>query len=148
MGYVKFRQWRWRFCSLRVVHRKEPPPPPKTVFDPLTQQIDHAREVQKTVDENAEKTRQAVDAQERGAPTPNLSAMNPLAGLSQAWRWSVRKILGLWVRVTIKPDDAVAAIAARPASRVLRAGAREPDGLRGAQQRLRASTICRGPSGA
>src|SRR6201999_3871141 len=40
--------------------------------------------------------------------------MNPLAGLSQAWRWSVRKILGLWVRVTIKPDDAVAAIAARP----------------------------------
>jgi glycerol-3-phosphate O-acyltransferase len=40
--------------------------------------------------------------------------MNPLAGLSQAWRWSVRKILGLWVRVTIKPDDAVAAIAGRP----------------------------------
>ncbi|HEX3395483.1 MAG TPA: glycerol-3-phosphate 1-O-acyltransferase PlsB [Steroidobacteraceae bacterium] len=30
------------------------------------------------------------------------------------WRWSVRKILGLWVRVTIKPEDAVALIAARP----------------------------------
>jgi glycerol-3-phosphate O-acyltransferase len=40
--------------------------------------------------------------------------MNPVAGLGQAWRWSVRKILGLWVRVTIKPDDAIAAIAARP----------------------------------
>ncbi|HEX3604040.1 MAG TPA: glycerol-3-phosphate 1-O-acyltransferase PlsB [Steroidobacteraceae bacterium] len=40
--------------------------------------------------------------------------MNPLVGLGQAWRWSVRKILGLWVRVTIKPDDAVAAIAATP----------------------------------
>src|ERR1700704_2710771 len=40
--------------------------------------------------------------------------MNPLAGLGQAWRWSVRKILGLWVRVTIKPDDAVAAVAASP----------------------------------
>jgi glycerol-3-phosphate O-acyltransferase len=40
--------------------------------------------------------------------------MNPLVGLGQAWRWSVRKILGLWVRVTIKPDDAVAVIAARP----------------------------------
>ncbi len=40
--------------------------------------------------------------------------MNPLAGLGHAWRWSVRKILGLWVRVTIKPEDAVAAIAARP----------------------------------
>jgi glycerol-3-phosphate O-acyltransferase len=42
--------------------------------------------------------------------------MNPLVGLGQAWRWSVRKILGLWVRVTIKPEDAVAAIAARPRS--------------------------------
>jgi hypothetical protein len=40
------------------------------VFDPLTQQIDNAREVQKTIDENAEKTRKAIDAQERGAPTP------------------------------------------------------------------------------
>jgi glycerol-3-phosphate O-acyltransferase len=40
--------------------------------------------------------------------------MNPFVGLGQAWRWSVRKVLGLWVRVTIKPDDAVAAIAARP----------------------------------
>src|ERR1700744_369733 len=39
--------------------------------------------------------------------------MNPFAALGQAWRWSVRKILGLWVRVTIKPEDAVAAIAAR-----------------------------------
>jgi hypothetical protein len=38
------------------------------VFDPLTQQMDKAREVQKTVDENAEKTRQAIDAEERGAP--------------------------------------------------------------------------------
>ena len=40
--------------------------------------------------------------------------MNPLVGLGQAWRWSVRKVLGLWVRVTIKPEDAVAAVAARP----------------------------------
>src|SRR5476651_1403695 len=40
--------------------------------------------------------------------------MNPFVGLRQAWRWSVRKILGLWVRVTIKPDAAVAAIASRP----------------------------------
>jgi glycerol-3-phosphate O-acyltransferase len=40
--------------------------------------------------------------------------MNPFAGLSRAWRFSVRKFLGLWVRVTIKPDDAVEAMAARP----------------------------------
>jgi glycerol-3-phosphate O-acyltransferase len=40
--------------------------------------------------------------------------MNPFVGLGQAWRWSVRKLLGLWVRAIIKPDDAVAAIASRP----------------------------------
>jgi glycerol-3-phosphate O-acyltransferase len=34
--------------------------------------------------------------------------------VANAWRWTVRKILGLWVRVTIKPDDAAAEIAARP----------------------------------
>jgi len=47
-----------------------PPPPQKTVFDPLTQSIDKAREVQATVDENAAKTRKAIDDQERAAPTP------------------------------------------------------------------------------
>ena len=40
--------------------------------------------------------------------------MNPVEGLGRAWRWSVRKVLGLWVRVSIKPEDAAAAIAARP----------------------------------
>jgi hypothetical protein len=44
------------------------PPPKKTVFDPLTQQMDKAREVQKTVDEGAERTKKAVDEQERGDP--------------------------------------------------------------------------------
>jgi glycerol-3-phosphate O-acyltransferase len=40
--------------------------------------------------------------------------MVPFDGLSQAWRWSVRKILRRLVRPTVKPDDAAAAIAARP----------------------------------
>jgi glycerol-3-phosphate O-acyltransferase len=40
--------------------------------------------------------------------------MNPVDGLSRAWHWGVRKILSRWVRATIKPDDAAAAIAARP----------------------------------
>ncbi len=40
--------------------------------------------------------------------------MNPFDGLARAWHWGVRKILGLWVRVTIKPDDAAAEITARP----------------------------------
>ena len=41
--------------------------------------------------------------------------------MGNAWHWSVRKILGLWVRATIKPDDAGAAIAAslRPVCYVL-----------------------------
>ena len=40
--------------------------------------------------------------------------MTPIDGLSQAWRWSIRKTLRRWVRPTIKPDDAATAIAARP----------------------------------
>jgi hypothetical protein len=43
-----------------------PAPPAKTVFDPLTQQLDKARGVQKTVDQSAESTQKAVDSQERG----------------------------------------------------------------------------------
>jgi glycerol-3-phosphate O-acyltransferase len=40
--------------------------------------------------------------------------MNPVDGLRRAWHWSVRRTLSLWVRVTIKPDDAAAAIANGP----------------------------------
>jgi hypothetical protein len=46
------------------------PPPKKTVFDPLTQQLDRAREVQKAADANADATRKAVEAQERGDTAP------------------------------------------------------------------------------
>jgi hypothetical protein len=48
----------------------QPPPPAKTVFDPLTHQLDRARDVQRTVDENAEKTRKEVDNQERSDTPP------------------------------------------------------------------------------
>lgn len=48
----------------------DPAPPAKTVFDPLTQQLDRARDVQKTVDRNADETRKAVDYQERGDSPP------------------------------------------------------------------------------
>ena len=48
-------------------HNPDPPPPPaKTVFDPLTQQLGRAKAVQGTVDAGAEATRKAVDSQERG----------------------------------------------------------------------------------
>ncbi|HLZ96464.1 MAG TPA: glycerol-3-phosphate 1-O-acyltransferase PlsB [Steroidobacteraceae bacterium] len=40
--------------------------------------------------------------------------MTPLDGFRRAWRWSVRKALSRWVRPTIKPEDAAAAISARP----------------------------------
>ncbi len=44
--------------------------PQATVFDPLTQDIDRARQVQGTVDQSAESARKAVDAQERGEASP------------------------------------------------------------------------------
>ena len=70
MGYVKCRTAALLVLFIAACSSQDPPPPAKTVFDPLTQQIDKAREVQKTVDENAEKTRKAIDAQEHGEPTP------------------------------------------------------------------------------
>jgi hypothetical protein len=46
------------------------PPPKKTVFDPLLQAEQRAREVQNTVDAHADATRKAVDTQERGDTAP------------------------------------------------------------------------------
>jgi hypothetical protein len=49
----------------------DPPlPPPKTVFDPLTQQLGRAKDVQNTVDANTENLHKAVDSQERGDSPP------------------------------------------------------------------------------
>jgi glycerol-3-phosphate O-acyltransferase len=39
--------------------------------------------------------------------------MSPFRGLTRAWRFTVRKTLGLWVKTTIKPDEIAASIAAR-----------------------------------
>ena len=39
--------------------------------------------------------------------------MSIFAGIARAWRFSIRKTLTLWVRVTIKPEDAAASIGAR-----------------------------------
>ena len=47
------------------------PPPAKTVFDPLTQNLERARAVQQTVDANTDKTREAVQAQENGDGSPD-----------------------------------------------------------------------------
>src|SRR5271167_1684081 len=39
--------------------------------------------------------------------------MSPFRGLTRAWRFAVRKILGLWVKVTIKPEEIAESFAAR-----------------------------------
>jgi len=46
------------------------PPPAKTVFDPLTKQLDRARDVQNTVNQNTENSRKALENQERGDNPP------------------------------------------------------------------------------
>jgi hypothetical protein len=67
MGYVKRMTMTLVVMFMVSCSASQPPPPPaKTVFDPLTQQVDRARDVQKTVDENAERTRNALENQERG----------------------------------------------------------------------------------
>jgi hypothetical protein len=48
----------------------EPPPPAKTVFEPMMRDMERAREVQKTVDDQADKTRKEIDNQERGDTHP------------------------------------------------------------------------------
>jgi glycerol-3-phosphate O-acyltransferase len=40
--------------------------------------------------------------------------MTPFQGVGQAWHRGLGRLLGLWIQVTIKPDDAAAEIAARP----------------------------------
>jgi hypothetical protein len=65
MGYVKWSSAAWSILLIAGCSAPEPPPT-KTVFEPLTRQIDKAREVQQTVDENAARTREDIDKQERG----------------------------------------------------------------------------------
>ena len=56
---------------LFIVSCASPDPPPKqTVFDPLLQAEQRARDVQKTVNAQADATNKAVDTQERGDTSP------------------------------------------------------------------------------
>jgi hypothetical protein len=57
-------------CSSGQSADPVPPAPPKTVFDPLTQQLDRARGVQQTVDQNTQNSRKAVENEERGDAPP------------------------------------------------------------------------------
>jgi hypothetical protein len=53
-------------CSPDKAPDAPPAPPQKTVFDPLTQQMDRARQVQGTVDTQTQDTRKAIEAAEGG----------------------------------------------------------------------------------
>ena len=48
----------------------DPPPPKQTVFDPLLQSEQRARDVQKPVNAQADPASKAVDSQERGDTAP------------------------------------------------------------------------------
>jgi hypothetical protein len=66
MDVFKFWTVSLAFLFIQGCSSSQPPPPPaKTVFDPLTQQLDRARDVQNTVNQNAEATHKAVDSQEQ-----------------------------------------------------------------------------------
>ena len=67
MGYVKRMTTTLVVMFIASCSSSQPPAPPaKTVFEPISQQLDRAREVQKTIDANAEQTRKALENQERG----------------------------------------------------------------------------------
>jgi len=57
-------------CSSQDQAPPAPKPPEKTVFDPLVQTEQRARDVQTTIDQSAERARKAADAQERGDSSP------------------------------------------------------------------------------
>jgi hypothetical protein len=66
MGYVKCLTTALSVLFIASCAPAPQPPPAKTVFDPLTQQLDRARDAQKIIDEQAAKSREAIDSQERG----------------------------------------------------------------------------------
>jgi hypothetical protein len=69
MGYWKFSTLALA-VSFTLSCTAPEPPPKKTVFDPLLQSEQRARDVQVTVDKQAAETRKAVDSQERGETDP------------------------------------------------------------------------------
>ena len=70
MGYCRFMTMALAVLFSVSCASPDPAPPAKTVFDPLLQAEQRARDVQKTVDEHADATRKAVDTQERGDTAP------------------------------------------------------------------------------
>jgi hypothetical protein len=70
MGKLKFLTLSLSVLFILSCASPDPPPPKKTVFEPLLQPVERAKAVQDTVNSQADATRKAVDSQERGDKDP------------------------------------------------------------------------------
>jgi hypothetical protein len=70
MGHWKFLTLSLSVLFILSCAAPDPPPPKKTVFDPLLQTEQRARDVNITVDKQNEATKKAIDSQERGETSP------------------------------------------------------------------------------
>jgi hypothetical protein len=70
MGKLKFLTLSLSVLFILSCASPDPPPPKKTVFEPMLQPIERAKAVQDTVNSQADATRKAVDSQERGDKDP------------------------------------------------------------------------------
>jgi hypothetical protein len=70
MGKLKFLTLSLSVLFILSCASPDPPPPKKTVFEPMLQPVERAKAVQDTVNTQADETRKAVDSQERGEKAP------------------------------------------------------------------------------
>jgi hypothetical protein len=70
MGKLRFLTLSLSVLFILSCSSPDPPPPKKTVFEPMLQPVERAKAVQDTVNGQADATRKAVDSQERGDNVP------------------------------------------------------------------------------
>jgi hypothetical protein len=70
MGKLKFWTLSLSVLFISSCASPDPPPPKKTVFEPMFQPVERAKAVQDTVNAQADETRKAVDSEERGEKAP------------------------------------------------------------------------------
>ncbi len=71
MRYVKYSTMALAVLFTASCSSQEPPPADKKALEDLTRPVERAREVQKVVDDGAERAHKEIDAQERGdKPSP------------------------------------------------------------------------------
>jgi hypothetical protein len=70
MGKLKFLTLSLSVLFILSCASPDPPPPKKTVFEPMFQPVERAKAVQDTVNSQADATRKAIESQERGDKDP------------------------------------------------------------------------------